>query len=340
MLSNPDPGVGELYMDGAWRMEEGDLGAFLTMAGRNLQKLLQGNMRFLVTPLLQKRYWRHTRDIAGSAHNAQFHYDIGNDLYECFLDSGMNYSCAFFTDPGMSLREAQINKLRTTLDRLEVRRGMRLLDIGCGWGEMCITAAREQNATATGITLARKQLVIARDRVIGMKNRPTFLLRDYREHAADHERAYDRIVSVGMFEHVGVENYGPYFAAVHHQLKPGGRALIHSIVNAIHDAAGTLRSPWLEKYIFPGGRVPDLHEIMRAATAEGLRIVSKPYLQASSDYAETLRRWRGNFTRNYPLLDPRKYDLRFRRMWEYYLALCEGMFEGCGFQVGQFVFER
>lgn len=340
IVTNPDPGAGELFMDHKWEMEGGDIGAFVTMMARNLQALLDGPAGLVLAPVLRKSLQVRARGLTNSKSYIQHHYDIGNDLYELFLDDGLNYSCAFFDNPRMSLREAQLNKIRTTMKRLGVAPGMKVLDIGCGWGEASRIAAQEFSADATGITLAANQLYVAEKRATGMKNPPRYLLEDYREHAEAHEKCYDRIFSIGMFEHVGEDQYRNYFAAIRRQLAPGGLALVHSIMNASMKPGSSLNSPWLETFIFPGGRIPDLPEIMDAAWQEGLRPACNPYLQPPSDYSETLRRWRTNFTKNLSHLDRSRYDERFRRMWTYYFALCEAMFDGCGFQVGQIVFEK
>ena len=339
IISNPDPGAGELYMDGKWEMMEGDIGAFITMMARNFQNLLASPVNFILSSILKKKLQPRKRDAENSKDYVQHHYDIGNDLYELFLDEGMNYSCAFFDNSAMSLRDAQLNKIRTVIKRLGIPQGAHVLDVGCGWGEAARTVANETAASVTGITLAANQLDLAKTRAQGMNNAPTFLLEDYREHAAKHPGGYDRIYSIGMFEHVGEDAYDQYFAAIKQQLAPGGKALIHSIVNASRESENLMNSPWLEKYIFPGGRIPDLPEMIDAADKQELRPAIAPYLQPPSDYAETLRRWRKNFVRNADKLDPKKYDARFKRMWVYYLAMSEAMFDGIGCQIAQVVFE-
>jgi cyclopropane-fatty-acyl-phospholipid synthase len=342
MTTNPDPGAGELFMEGKWNMEHGDIGAFLTMMARNLQNLLNGKAGFFLSAFLKKNLQKRQWDIAHSKSHAQYHYDIGNDLYETFLDFGMNYSCAFFDHPDMSLRDAQLNKIRTTIKRLGIGLDMDVLDIGCGWGEACSVIAQETGAvTVTGITLAHNQLMIARSRIKNTNSSLSYHLEDYREHAARKPAAYDRILSIGMFEHVGEKNYNSFFANIRNQLKPDGKALIHSILDASGQAGrGMINGPWLERYIFPGGRIPHISEMITAAWEENLKLAYPPYLQPPSDYAQTLRHWRNNFMRNMPTLNRKRYGERFRRMWIYYLAMCEAMFDGCGFQVGQLVFEH
>ena len=271
VLRNPDPGLGEAYMDGRWRLSEGDIGAFLTDLARNRQQLTEGPFAKLFGVLVAKRNLDIGHDVEQSRKSAQHHYDTGNDLFERFLDEGMNYSCAFFDRPGMSLRAAQLNKINTTIARLDVRPDMKVLDIGCGWGEVSRTIAAETDAASVaGITLAENQFARAVECAAALGERaPRYHLEDYRVHAARHPGAYDRIVSIGMFEHVGEENYGEYFKAVHDQLTPGGRAVIHTIVRPDHKAVRNLSSPWLGTYIFPGGWIPSLPDVLKSARGRG-----------------------------------------------------------------------
>jgi cyclopropane-fatty-acyl-phospholipid synthase len=341
IVTDPDPEAGELFMEGRWEMTEGDLGAFATMMARNYQRLLSGSLRALWSLTLRKNLGDQRWDPEASYRNVRQHYDTGDDLYELMLDESMVYSCAFFGTPQMSLREAQISKLHISMRRLGIGAGMRVLDIGCGWGEACRIIAAETGAAAVhGITLAENQFKTAIERSLHIACRPEYFLADYREHAAKHPGDYDRILSIGMFEHVGGANYRAYFGAIRDQLASGGKALVHTIMNAANPAGGTINSVWLQRYIFPGGRIPDLVEMLDAAAQEGLVPDCPPYLQPPSDYAETLRRWRSNFCRNLDRLDSGRYDARFRRMWLFYLAMCEAMFDGCGFQVGQVVFRK
>jgi len=342
ILRNPDPGLGEAYMDGRWRLVEGDVGAFLTDLARNRQRLTEGPFAKLFGVLVAKRNLDIGHDVEQSQKNAQHHYDTGNDLFERFLDEGMNYSCAFFDRAGMSLREAQLNKISTTIARLDVRPGMKVLDIGCGWGEVSRTIAAETDAASVdGITLAENQFARAVEYAAPLgKRAPSYHLEDYRVHAARHPGTYDRIVSIGMFEHVGEENYGEYFKAVRDQLTPGGRAVIHTIVRPDHKAVRNLSSPWLGTYIFPGGWIPSLLDVLKGARAAGLEPLAEPYLHGPHNYAETLRHWRANFVARADELDPEKYDATFRHMWVFYLAMCEALFDGIGYQVAQVALGR
>lgn len=192
----------------------------------------------------------------------------------------------------------------------------------------------------TGITLARNQLAHAETAIAAASHQPRYLLQDYREHAAQYLAYYDRIISIGIVEHVGRTELNVYFRALKEQLKPGGRALIHSIVRSGKPATVKLSSPWLSRYIFPGGHIPEVNELVQHAQAQGLVVTQQPFVHESFHYAETLRRWRQNFLANYSQLDANKYDERFKRMWIYYLCMCEGMFEGCGFRVVQVLLEK
>ncbi|MDT8429731.1 MAG: cyclopropane-fatty-acyl-phospholipid synthase family protein [Pseudomonadales bacterium] len=340
MLRAPDPGLGEAFMDGKWTLRKGDLGEFLTMVARERDNMLSTFTGKLIRHLINKRPPQYSHDIAASYDNVQHHYDIGDDLYRGFLDEGMNYSCAFFASPEQSLRDAQLNKIDTTIKRLDVKPGMRVLDIGCGWGETTRRLASTRGAISTGVTLARNQLEHAKALASGIEPRPEYLLQDYREHAAQHENYYDRIVSIGMVEHVGRGHLDNYFEAVNQQLRPGGKALIHSIVRSGKPATAKLSSPWLIKYIFPGGHVPEVFELTQNAQEQGLELVGEPFIHASFNYAETLRRWRQNFLAHYEKLDHKKYDMRFKRMWLFYFCMCEAMFEGCDVRVAQIVLEK
>lgn len=342
IIRNPDPVLGEAYMDGKWSLKRGDLGRFITALARNAQRLIDSRFGGIFSHFLQTVPPDTVHNSVNSRKNVAFHYDLGNDLYELFLDEGMNYSCAFWPDTDITLRHAQLNKIHAVIERLGITPGMRVLDIGCGWGEAASIVARETGASSvTGITLAKEQLAVAQDRTHRSDLRSVlhYELQDYRDHAKTHLGKYDRIYSIGMFEHVGADAYADYFGAIRSQLTPGGRALVHSIISGrTKGTYGKMSSQWLEKYIFPGGEICDLQTMLNTAKSAGLTPAVEPYVEPSNYYAETLRHWRKNFTRNMDRL-PAQYDERFRRMWIYYLAMCEAMFEGCGFTVTQIVFK-
>ncbi len=339
VLKESDLGLGEGYMDQEWELTEGDLGKFIGILLENQMTMSQSAPYKLASTLFGWTQTHANNNEDESRKNVQHHYDIGNDLYETFLDEGMNYSCAFFDAPGMSLREAQLNKIRTSIERLDIQPGMNILDLGCGWGEMsCTIAAETKAAHVTGITLADNQIKIAKERVPAkLKNKLGYEIIDYRDHTKANESAYDRIISIGMFEHVGMRNYQSYFDCIETMLKPGGKALIHSILRSID---GEPTSPWFDKYIFPGGCIPALEDMLEAADKAGLKPANEPYIHAPSNYAETLRQWRKNFNEIWPRLDHKLYDERFKRMWNFYLAGAEASFDGLGYTVGQIVFEK
>lgn len=324
---NPDLQLGETYVNGEWDLIQGDLGQFLTWLVQNYQEA------FLKVPPANR-----VNTARESRKNVAHHYDLGNDLYQSFLDQGMNYSCAFFDDHRMSLRDAQLNKIYTTLGRIGVEPGMRVLDIGCGWGEVCQTLAQcVPEGEVRGITLSENQLELAQEKNTEAAHKVDFQLEDYRDHASTHSGYYDRIISIGMFEHVGRSHYGAYFKAIADLLKPGGRALVHSIMRP---EAGSGTSQWLDTYIFPGGCIPYLPDALKIAEEHGLKTAFPPYIHASHNYAETLRHWRQNYNAHRWILDQAKYDNRFHRLWNFYLACSEAAFDGLGYYVAQIVFEK
>jgi cyclopropane-fatty-acyl-phospholipid synthase len=268
--------------------------------------------------------------------SAAHHYDIGNDLYEAFLDDQMVYSCAFFTLEAQSLDAAQRHKMELTLDRVRVRPGMRVLDIGCGWGALTRAIAR-RNAQAVGITLATRQLTLAEQCLPqDLRGRVSYRLEDYRRHAAENPAAYDRVVSIGMFEHVGRRHFVDYYEAINRLLKPGGRALVHSIIKPTRSPTNA----WIKKYIFPGGQIPQLAEITASAKAAKLVLPHEPFVHEGSHYATTLRHWRRRFNDNFASLDHKRYDQRFRRLWNFYLAGSAAAFDALGYQVAQVVVRK
>jgi len=338
ILKNPDLGAGESFMDEDWVLERGDFGAFIKMLCRNEAAAADTAMGATARKIAHVVYRTRRNNPRKSRQNVAHHYDIGNDLYSAFLDEGMNYSCAFFEQPDQSLREAQLNKLRTSMRRLEIPDGARVLDIGSGWGELTRLITSESNAKhVCGVTLAETQLQLARERAAELTGtRPEYRLVDYRVHAADNPGAYDRIISVGMFEHVGRKHFVEFFDAVRRMLANGGQALVHSIMRL--ERCDT--SPWIQKYIFPGGYIPTLDDTVAAARKAGLELAHEPFIHESFHYAETLRRWRHNFNEAWPDLDRNRYDSRFRNMWNFYLAGSEAGFDANGMHVGQVLLRK
>ncbi len=265
--------------------------------------------------------------------NASHHYDLGGGLYKLLLDADMQYSCAYFRHHDDTLEAAQAAKKRHIAAKLVLDRpGLRVLDIGCGWGGMALTLARDYGADVTGITLSAEQLEVARARAdqAGLAGRVRFELLDYRAVPL----TFDRIVSVGMFEHVGVNHYRQFFDVVQRCLEPDGVALIHAIGRS-HGPKAT--NPWIRKYIFPGGYSPALSEVLPAVEKSGLIATDIEIIRIH--YARTLALWRENFARNREAVTAR-YDERFMRMFEFYLSGAELAFRRTGHMVWQLQLAR
>lgn len=319
LFFNPELAAGEAYMDGRMSFEQSTLRDFLTLFSVNrlslgsypLQKVLRKVSRGL------KRF-QQANPIGKAQKNVAHHYDIGNEFYRLFLDRGMQYSCAYFTSDEDTLEEAQQNKLRLIASKLALEPGQKVLDIGCGWGDMLLYLARLQDIRAVGVTLSKEQAKLANEKAkaLGVADRVRFELRDYR----DLNERFDRIVSVGMFEHVGVHHYGEFFAKVNDLLTDDGVMLLHSIG---HMSPPGTASPWLRKYIFPGAYSPALSEVFTHVEQNSLWVTDLEFLRVH--YAKTLAHWVSRFETNRAKV-AEMYDERFCRMWEFYLISCEMMF--------------
>ncbi len=317
----PELALGEGYMDDTIQIGgTEELDALLGLLLQNRRpEAFPGYIRALDRIRFHARAWIQQNSVSSARANVAHHYDISNDLYRLMLDDDMQYSCAYFEDPDMSLEDAQIAKKNHIARKLMIEPGMCVLDIGCGWGGMALTLARDYGARVTGVTLSENQLATALDRAknAGLSDRITFRLMDYR----DLEERFDRIVSVGMLEHVGLPHYREYFAKIADLLDPDGVSLIHTIGRV---APPKSHSPWIHKYIFPGGYVPSLSELMPALEQSGLWQADIEIWRVH--YALTLRAWRDRFEANVETVR-RWYDDRFVRMWRYYLTACIMGFE-------------
>jgi cyclopropane-fatty-acyl-phospholipid synthase len=319
LFFNPSLAFGEAYVDGSLVVEDGDIYATLELLARNLEALGQSGINGWMSGVYRVLRWvRQFNPIGRARKNAVHHYNLTESFYDLFLDADKQYSCAYFERPDLGLDEAQRAKQRLIAAKLLLKPGMRVLDIGCGWGGLAMHLAREAGVQVTGLTLSDQQLKAAqrRARDQGLADRVQFHLRDYREETG----RFDRIVSVGMFEHVGIAHYRRYFSQVRDLLTPDGVALIHTIGRA--DGPG-FTDPWINKYIFPGGYIPALSEIAPAIEKAGLWTTDLEVLRLH--YAETIRHWRRRFARNRDNVRA-LYDERFCRMWEYYLAVSEVAF--------------
>ena len=319
LVTNPWLHVGEAYMDGTLTIEEGTLGDFLEIVSLSAAAAEELPVYRLTQWLGHRTRWLQQHNPVGQAqNNIAHHYDLTDTLYDLFLDADRQYSCAYFLTPGDSLETAQDNKKQHIAAKLLLQPGQKVLDIGSGWGGLAIHLARTANVDVTGVTLSQEQHRYAENRVkeAGLSDRVRFKLQDYRLQT---ER-YDRIVSVGMFEHVGVKHYREFFAKLRDLLTDDGIALLHSISRM--DPPGTT-SAWLRKYIFPGGYTPAMSETLAALEFEQLYVTDIEVLRLH--YAETLVHWHSRFQANRDKI-VKIYDERFCRMWEFYLKGCEMAF--------------
>ncbi len=320
VAQDPTLKLGEMYMDGRFVVEQGNIFDFLSLVARNgankaisLRMLAQGLLRVASTQIGTRLPINH------NLRNVSHHYDLSAKLFNLFLDEDWQYSCAYFEPPGIGLDEAQLAKKRHIAAKLMLEPGNRVLEIGSGWGGLAMYLAEAEEVDVTGITLSEEQLKVSSERALkrGLSNRVRFELRDYRKMNG---ASYDRIVSVGMFEHVGVGNYGNFFRTAARLLDKHGIMVLHSIGRT---RPNYMTNPFIEKYIFPGGYIPSVGEVLPALEKAGLLIKDIEILPMH--YAYTLRHWRERFV-------ARKeeaialYDERFFRMWEFYLAGSEVAF--------------
>ena len=320
ILLNPELKLGEAYMDGTFVVDQGSIADFFELIlGQDPMNKGPGWAR----PRARARqHWRrlHQHNPRKRARrNVAHHYDLDARLYSLFLDSDRQYSCAYFETPNATLDDAQLAKKRHLAAKLQLREpGKRVLDIGCGWGGLALYLAEVAGARVTGITLSHEQLEIARRRASeqGLDAAVEFRMQDYRDVVA----RYDRIVSVGMFEHVGVGYYDAFFRKSAQLLTNDGAMVLHSIGRSEGPSS---TNPWISKYIFPGGYIPSLSEVLPAIERSGLLVTDIEILRLH--YAETLKAWRERFIAHREDAE-RLYDPRFVRMWEFYLAGAEMSF--------------
>ena len=320
LLFYPDLYFGEAYKDGKVKIEDGSLTDFLELAYKNIGrkeintfgqilKKLRGTYRYLTNFNFAKK----------SKNNAAHHYDISDELYDLFLDSKRQYSCAYFKNETDSLEVAQDNKIEHIIKKLNLKPNHKVLDIGSGWGALAIEIAKKSKCEVTGITLSENQYKysINKARELNLENQVRFKLMDYREL----DKKFDRIVSVGMFEHVGRKFYKTFFNKVNKLLNNEGLALIHTIgsINEPRDP-----QPWITKYIFPGGYTPSLSEVTDPIEKSGLITTDVEILRMH--YSYTLKKWKERFLNNKTKVIT-MFDENFFRMWEFYLTSCEMVFK-------------
>jgi cyclopropane-fatty-acyl-phospholipid synthase len=330
---NPSLGAAESYMDGLLSVENGELYDFLDIAALNIGL---GHLPRLYTcfkhlGLWTRRFMQHNSPLR-ARRNVAHHYDLSDALYELFLDPQRQYSCAYFAEPGLDLEEAQRAKMQLIVDKLLLAPGQKVLDIGCGWGGLAAYLASQGTVRVRGLTLSNEQHRYAQvaARKAGLDDRLSFALEDYR-----HDKGlYDRIVSVGMFEHVGINYYDEYFAKLKDLLSADGVALLHTIGRT---DGPSITDSFIRKYIFPGGYIPALSEVVTAIERSGLIITDIEVLRLH--YADTLRAWRKNFLANRERA-MELYDDKFCRMWEFYLGGSETSFRHLGMVVYQIQLTR
>jgi len=320
LLFRPDLYFGEAYSNGSIIIENGSLTDFLDLALMNIGR---SELNFF-SQLLNKlsgtyRYLTNFNFIKKSKMNVAHHYDLSDGLYDLFLDPKKQYSCAYFKNENDSLETAQNNKIQHIIKKLNIKPNQKILDIGCGWGSLVIDIAKSINCVVTGITLSKNQFnyCVKKAKELNLENQVTFKLVDYRQL----NEKYDRIVSIGMFEHVGRKFYKNYFKQIEKLLSKDGISLIHTIgsVNPPRDP-----HPWITKYIFPGGYTPSLSEVTAPIEKAGLVVSDIEVLRMH--YSYTLRSWKENCIANKEKII-QMFDEKFFRMWEFYLTSCESAFK-------------
>lgn len=314
----PEISAGEAYMNGTLTVESGNIYDLVDLVARNMRgSTVRPAARFLRSAEIFRRL-QQFNPIRRSQRNVAHHYDLTTRFYRLFLDSDLQYSCAYFGTPDASLEAAQSLKKQRLARKLYLQQGHRVLDIGCGWGGLALSLAQACDVEVVGLTLSTPQVETARFRTegLGLENRVRFAAEDYRQHLG----TYDRIVSVGMFEHVGINHYRAFFEQLARLLNDDGVAVLHTIGRAAGPGA---TDPWVRRYIFPGGYAPALSEIIPYIERAGLWITDVEVLRVH--YAETLHCWRQRFLANRDQV-AELYNEEFCRMWEYYLVICEVAF--------------
>lgn len=328
-LSNGPLGAGESYMEGDWRANKLDV-FFYTVLRARLERDIQKRIGSRTALKIAMRYLLNQQKGKRAYRNAQSHYDIGNDLYEPMLGKTMAYTCAYWDRGAKDLDQAQTDKFDLVCEKLGLKKGMKVLDPGCGWGGLSIHMAKKYGCEVVCFTPAKEQIAYIKAHTKGLKVQAKLTTwQDY-----DSKTKFDRIASIGMMEHVGPKNYRSYLAKMQSILKDDGIMLLHTI--------GGNRSvrridPWIDKYIFPGAVLPSVKQL--GSSFEGLFIL-EDWHNLSTNYDKTLLAWYANFKKSYPNLDHQKYDQRFYRMWEYYLLMCAGAFRARKNQLWQVVLSK
>ena len=324
LFFNPNLHIGEAYMNEELIIEKGTIEEFLNLITNCYDDFISNNKFYKFYEYLSSIFMplQQINQLVNSKNNVAHHYDINEDLYKLFLDKDMQYSCAYFHNPNISLEQAQKDKKEHIIRKLQIDKNMSVLDIGCGWGGMAIEIAKSTGAKVKGITLSENQFKTASERAQkeGLSDKVTFALQDYRNET----EKYDRIVSVGMFEHVGVKYFKTYLSKANDILNENGVFLLHTIGQR---GKPTATSPWIRKYIFPGGYIPSLSEVMKETQKLNINVTDVEILRLH--YAHTLTRWYQNVLENKDKII-KMFDQRFFRMWEFYLLASKYSFVNMG----------
>ncbi len=333
LVINPELALGESYMTGRLTIENNDIGGFLGLIVQNMQTMPKVWWQRPANKLrVALRRFAQNNIATRARRNVAHHYDLSGQLYDMFLDTDRQYSCAYFKSATDTLEQAQAQKKAHIAHKLLLEPDMRVLDVGCGWGGMALELARNHGAKVLGITLSEEQLAVATERAAqeGLSDRVQFRLCDYR----DLDENFDRIVSVGMFEHVGLPHYDTFFQTLHDRLSPDGIALIHTIGWSGKPQA---TNPWIAKYIFPGGYIPAMSEVLTAIEKSGLWTADVECWRLH--YAYTLQHWLDRFDAHHDEVRA-LYDDQFVRMWRFYLSASEQTFRHAHQAVFQFQLSR
>lgn len=330
IMSNPQVKLGEAYMEGKIDLE-GDLRDVFRLAINNQSELKEAEQEGSL-----KKFWNWQKKASRKEQEegVKHHYDLGNEFFRLWLDETMIYSCAYFRSPEDSLKKAQLQKIDHTLRKLQLKKCEKLLDIGSGWGWLIIRAAKQYDVQALGITLSKEQLEETKRRIKkeGLEGKVEVKLIDYRE-LAEEKPVFDKIVSVGMFEHVGKEHFSEYFTAVNQMLKEGGLSLLHTLTHPEE----TPPNPWLQKYIFPWGYIPSLREVVWELPEYSFHLLDVESLRMH--YALTTDHWAKNFEQVTGQVRE-MYDEEFVRMWRLFLVGCTVSFRYTGLDIHQLLFSK